>query len=308
MIPSARDAHALDYRGGGLIKFRSSDEVGLVTRDHANSILSESFRGALTSILFGSDQPRDSRSHAMRSSGQTLVVTSVDMMEGKTTVLTNLGVVAAERRQRVLLIDADLRRPRLHDIFSVPNDRGLTDVLLRSHAPDAANHLPLESFVRPTSTPGLSVLPTGPVDATSMTLLHSADFHSFLQRCRRDFDLILIDTPPLMLYADARILGRLSDGVVMVVRANTRSQEELRAVCERLRQDQIPVHRHHPERLENGSDPDSRLREIPGSLSAARLRSREILSQSITCAWTVVLRSISPGSWLEIYFTQPVNG
>ncbi|HTJ86321.1 MAG TPA: polysaccharide biosynthesis tyrosine autokinase [Terriglobales bacterium] len=241
VIPSAKDARALDYRGGGLVKSRSSGEVGLVARDHANSILSESFRGALTSILFGSDQPRDSRSYAMRSSGQTLVVTSVDMMEGKTTVLTNLGVVAAERRQRVLLIDADLRRPRLHDIFSMPNDRGLTDVLLRSHAPDAANHLPLESFVRPTSTPGLSVLPTGPVDSTSMTLLHSADFYSFLQRCRRDFDFILIDTPPLMLYADARILGRLSDGVVMVVRANTRSQEELKAVCERLRQDQIPV-------------------------------------------------------------------
>jgi len=241
VIPSAKDAHALDYRGGGLVKFRSSDEVGLVARDHTNSILSESFRGALTSILFGSDQPGEARSHGMRSSGQTLVVTSVDMMEGKTTILTNLGVVAAERRQRVLLIDADLRRPRLHDIFGVPNDRGLTDVLLRSHAPDAANHLPLESFVRPTSTSGLSVLPTGPVDSTSMALLHSADFHTFLQRCRRDFDLILIDTPPLMLYADARILGRISDGIVMVVRANTRSQEELRAVCERLRQDQIPV-------------------------------------------------------------------
>ena len=85
VIPSAKDAHALDYRGGRLIKFRSSDEVGLVARDHTNSILSESFRGALTSILFGSDQPGDARSHGMRPSGQTLVVTSVDMMEGKTT-------------------------------------------------------------------------------------------------------------------------------------------------------------------------------------------------------------------------------
>ena len=62
-----------------------------------------------------------------------------------------------------------------------------------------------------------------------------------MQRCRKDFDLILIDTPPLMLYADGRILGRLSDGVVMVIRANTRSQEELKAVCERLQHDQIPI-------------------------------------------------------------------
>jgi len=241
VIPSARDARALDYQGGGSIRLGKTKDVGLVTRDQSNSILSESFRGALTSILFGTDYRRDGRSQALRLGGRVLVVSSVDMMEGKTTILTNLGVVAAERRQRVLLIDADLRRPRLHDIFKVPNDRGLTDVLLRSHAPGAAENLPLDSFVRPTTTEGLSVLPSGPVNQASLSLLHSADFNSFLQRCRKDYDLILIDTPPLMLYADGRILGRLSDGLVMVVRANTRSQEELKAVCMRLRQDQIPV-------------------------------------------------------------------
>jgi capsular exopolysaccharide synthesis family protein len=241
VIPSASEAHALDYNGGILVKTRPGNEVGLVTRDHRTSILSEAFRGALTSILFGVDHRSDLRSHASRAGGRVLVVTSADMMEGKTTILTNLGVVAAERRQRVLLIDADLRRPRLHDIFAVPNERGLTDILLRSHAPGAADNLPLEAFVRPTATFGLSVLPSGPVDAASTTLLHSSDLQALLQRCRRDFDLILVDTPPLMLYADGRILGRLSDGVVMVVRANTRSQDELKVACERLRQDHIPV-------------------------------------------------------------------
>ena len=63
----------------------------------------------------------------------------------------------------------------------------------------------------------------------------------YLRRCRRDFDLILVDSPPLMLYADGRLLGRLSDGVVMVVRANTTSHEELRSTYGRLRQDQIPI-------------------------------------------------------------------
>jgi capsular exopolysaccharide synthesis family protein len=241
VIPSARDAHALDYHPEGVVKFRPSSEVGLVTRDQSSSILSESFRGTLTSILFGSDYRGDSRTLTLRSDGRILVVTSIDMMEGKTTILTNLGVVAAQRRQRVLLIDADLRRPRLHDIFDVPNDRGLTDVLLRSHAPGAGDHLPIDSFVRPTTTAGLSVMPSGPVDAASTTLLHSADFNTFLQRCRKEFDLVLIDTPPLMLYSDARVLGRLSDGLVMVVRANKRSHDEIKAVCERLKHDQIPV-------------------------------------------------------------------
>lgn len=239
VIPSAKDAHALDYRSGNLVRTVRSKGVGLITRDHSTSILSESFRGALTSILFGTDQYTNPRFQG--SSARILVVTSVDMMEGKTTILTNLGVVAAERRQRVLLIDADLRRPRLHDIFNVPNDRGLTDALLRSHAPGAAENLPIESFIRPTTTEGLSVLPSGPVDASSTGLLHSADIHALFKRCQKKFDLILIDTPPLMLYADGRILGRLSDGVVMVIRANTRSQEELQAVCERLQHDQIPI-------------------------------------------------------------------
>jgi len=239
VIPSAKDAHALDYRSGNLVRTFRTNGVGLVTRDHSTSILSESFRGALTSILFGTDRYRGPRSQP--ASARVLVVTSVDMMEGKTTILTNLGVVAAERRQRVLLIDADLRRPRLHDIFDVPNDRGLTDALLRSHAPGAAENLPIDSFIRPTTTEGLSILPSGPVDTTSTTLLHSANLQALLQRCRKDFELILIDTPPLMLYADGRILGRLSDGVVMVIRANTRSQEELKAVCERLQHDQIPI-------------------------------------------------------------------
>ena len=241
VIPSATDAHALDYHGGKLLGRRLSNEVGLVTRDQSTSILSEAFRGALTSILFGADQRRDQRSHVSRAGGRVLVVASVDMMEGKTTVLTNLGVVAAERRQRVLLVDADLRRPRLHDIFKVPNDRGLTDMLLRSHAPGAADNLPLDAFVRPTSTFGLYVLPSGPVDAASTTLLHSSDLHAFLQRCRKEFDLVLVDTPPLMLYADARILGRLSDGLVMIVRANTRSHDELKTTYEKLQHDQIPV-------------------------------------------------------------------
>jgi capsular exopolysaccharide synthesis family protein len=223
------------------VRVRHDGEVGLVTRDHSNSIMSESFRGALTSILFGADHRRDFRAHGLRAGGRVLVVTSVDMMEGKTTVLTNLGVVAAERRQRVLLVDADLRRPRLHDIFKVPNERGLTDVLLRSHAPGASDNLPLEAFVRPTATFGLSVLPSGPVDAASTTLLHSSDLHALLARCRKEYDLVLIDTPPLMLYADSRILGRLSDGVVMVVRANMRSQDELKMTCERLQQDHIPI-------------------------------------------------------------------
>ena len=202
--------------------------------------MSDSFRGALTSILFGADGAREAGSTGSLG-GRVLVIASVDMMEGKTTVLTNLGVVAAERKQKVLLIDADFRKPRLHEFFDLPNERGLTDILGGAHTTVTMEKLSLESLIQPTTTPGLSVLTTGPVDMASTALLLSTDLHAFIERCRNDYDLVLIDTPPLMLYTDARVLGRLSDGLVMVVRANKRSAEELRATYGRLREDQIPV-------------------------------------------------------------------
>jgi len=162
-------------------------------------------------------------------------------MEGKTTVLANLGIAAAERKQRVLLIDADLRRPRLHDLFNVANDRGLTDVLQHSHSPEFVDNSPLDALVQHTSIPDLWVLPRGPVHPNLAGLLLSSDLSFLLQRFRRDFDLVLIDTPPMMLYSDARALGKLSDGLVMVVRANTKSREELQTAYQKLVQDQIPV-------------------------------------------------------------------
>jgi polysaccharide biosynthesis transport protein len=240
VIPSADDARALDPAARRVIGFRrQARELGLVTRGRETSLLTESFRAALTSILFGAgfnDSPR-----ADRLGGRVLVVTSVDVMEGKTTILTNLGFAAAERKNRVLLIDADLRRPRVHELLDVPNAWGLSDVLQCSNSADFINESPLEALVRPTRIPNLWVLPSGPVSAEIPSLLYSTDLSALLQRFRTEFDLILIDTPPMMLYADGRVLGRMSDGVVMVVRANTRSREELRTAYLKLMQDQVPV-------------------------------------------------------------------
>jgi receptor protein-tyrosine kinase len=162
-------------------------------------------------------------------------------MEGKTTVLTNLGIAAAERKQRVLLIDADLRRPRVHELVNVSNAWGLADLLKRSDFEEFSKQAAVEDLFRPTHIPNLSVLPGGAVEMTSPSLLYASDLSPLLERFREEFDLILIDTPPMMLYADGRLLGRLSEGVVMVVRAATRTREELQAAYLRLVQDQIPV-------------------------------------------------------------------
>jgi capsular exopolysaccharide synthesis family protein len=204
-------------------------------------MMSESFRSTLTSILFQQDRGSAHENRDTRICGRVLEVVSVDAMEGKTTVLANLGLAAAERGLRVLLIDADLRRPRLHEIFSISNSRGLTDVLQHSDCAGIVDHSPIEELTRPTHIAGLWVLPSGRSDGATARLLHSANLAALLRRCRRDFHLVLIDTPPMNLYSDARILGRMSDGLVMVVRSNTKTTEELRAVYQKLNQDRIPV-------------------------------------------------------------------
>ncbi len=241
VIPSARDAWALEDPGRKLIGLKHGlGELAVVTRNRDTSLLAESFRAALTSILFGAAFNRGSG--AKEPGGRVLVVTSIDVLEGKTTILTNLGIAAAEGNQRVLLIDADLRRPRVHALVNLPNRWGLADMLQGRDQPPITEETPLKALTRRTGIPNLWVLPAGSIDAAMVSsLLYSSDLPILLQHFRREFDLILIDTPPMMLYADARLLGRMSDGVVLVVRANTKSREELKAAHLKLVQDQIPV-------------------------------------------------------------------
>jgi capsular exopolysaccharide synthesis family protein len=241
VIPSARDAWALEDPGRKLIGLKHGlGELAVVTRNRDTSLLAESFRAALTSILFGAAFNRGSG--AKEPGGRVLVVTSIDVLEGKTTILTNLGIAAAEGNQRVLLIDADLRRPRVHALVNLPNRWGLADMLQGRDQPPITDETPLKALTRRTGIPNLWVLPAGSIDAAMVSsLLYSSDLPILLQHFRREFDLILIDTPPMMLYADARLLGRMSDGVVLVVRANTKSREELKAAHLKLVRDQIPV-------------------------------------------------------------------
>ena len=194
-------------------------------------LLRESFRGVLTSILLGTrpDAGRNGRSHS-----RILAVTSVAMMEGKTTIVSNLGLASAQMKRDVLLVDADLRRPRLHQRFKLENRTGLTDLLQNPRGS-------WESMIQPTAIPHLWVLTAGPTDAASAGLLYSSDLDEVLQRMTSRFELIFIDTPPLSMYPDARILGQVTDGVVMVVRANRNNREDVRGAYHQLVQDRIHV-------------------------------------------------------------------
>ncbi len=226
VIPSVKSNHLLQC-GAGALANKKGSPLGLVTWNQETSFLSESFRATLASILFSTDRNL-----------KTVVVTSVNPQEGKTSVLCNLGISLAETKQRVLLIDADLRRPRLHKMFDVCNDWGLTSLLQQ---PEALESMPVQGLARPTRIPELWVMPAGPGTATISGLFYSNEMKRLLRRLRKEFDFVLIDTPPVLPFCDARVLGQLSDGVIVVVRPSKTGREQLKTTCLRFIQDCTPI-------------------------------------------------------------------
>jgi polysaccharide biosynthesis transport protein len=193
------------------------------SREHAT--LAEAYRATLTSILLPTLHGEGPR---------VLVLTSPDPGAGKTTVTSNLGMATAEIGRRVLLIDADLRRPRLHRLFEIPNSFGLTDIL-RITTP--LEDIPVNQLVRQTKIPGLFLVPSGPTTDGLTSLLYSPRLTEFLQRVAKEFDLVLIDAPPMLHFADARVLGRHSDGVILVLRSGQTKRDAAMLARQRFDED-----------------------------------------------------------------------
>ncbi|MFN7918900.1 MAG: polysaccharide biosynthesis tyrosine autokinase [Bryobacteraceae bacterium] len=222
---------------------RPNERIELTTWHFKPSMIAESFRSVLASIRL-----MDRRSQLP----QVMVATSPGPGEGKTTVLTNLGIAIAETGRRVLLVDADTRRPRLHDLFGVSNESGFSDLLL---APDRLNTVVIEPgaarepvpqamgpMLKSTPIPGLSVLPSGSIEGDILThLLHSPNAAQVFANLRREFDVVLVDTPPMLNFSEARLLGQLSDGLILVLRAGETQIEHALAARKRLEEDGVPV-------------------------------------------------------------------
>lgn len=233
-IPSAereKGRRSLYYRKRSLKKDETADNrhsrVELVTWQQKPSLQAESFRATLASILFSGENGNRPR---------VMVLTSASPGEGKTTVATNLALALAEIKRRVLLIDADLRKPRLHEIFHLPNEWGLSDALLDKKPPGKR-----ESVVIGTGCQGLYLLPAGTETANIASLLHSPQMPALLKQMRRAFDTILIDSPPMLHIPDARVLGRMADGVILVVQSNKTTRDTAVAAAQRFLEDGTAV-------------------------------------------------------------------
>jgi len=177
---------------------------------------SEMFRTIRTNILFSSPEglPR------------TLAVTSTGPGEGKTLVSSNLAVACALAGQRVLLIDADMRRSQMHDIFDVELTPGLSNIIVGDAKASAALHK--------TAVSGLWVMPSGRTPPNPVELLASARFREVLASLSQHFDTIVIDTPPAMVVADPLVVATIASGVVFVVGAEMTSRHTARAVIDQL--------------------------------------------------------------------------
>jgi capsular exopolysaccharide synthesis family protein len=206
----------------------AEDRVELVTWQRKASMLAEAFRVVLASLLFTGNNG---------SRPRVLVMTSASAREGKTTVTANLGIALAEIRQKVLLIDADLRKPRLHEIFGLANEKGLSTLLMESPwAPEL-----MEGIVQETKIPGLFLLPSGPATEAAVNLLYSATLPELLAQFKKEFDMVILDTPPMLQMPDARVIGRIADGVLLVFRAGQTTRDAAIAARQRFGEDETRV-------------------------------------------------------------------
>jgi capsular exopolysaccharide synthesis family protein len=180
----------------------------LFAHEHPKSSVTESCRVIRTNLLFAAPDKTLRR----------LLVTSAGPQEGKSTTVTNLGIVLAQGGKRVLILDSDLRRPRLHKVFDVPAGRpGLTTLIM--------GEATLDEVIFATAVPGLSVIPCGPIPPTPSELLGSRHMEDLLPRLDERFDWVLFDSPPVIAVTDAVVLSRLADGVVLVVKAGKTTRD-----------------------------------------------------------------------------------
>jgi len=202
-----------------------SDE--LAPWDGKPSFAAECYRELRTSLLCGDG----------RGLGCYLV-TSANPGEGKTTVAANLAVALTEIHLRVLLVDADLRRPRVHELVDLPNRRGLCDLIESRQALNAAT---LDEIQAVDEKPGLFVLPSGVAPFGAPGLVHSPRCREIFARLRQDVDVVIVDAPPMLAIPDARALARHADGVIMVVRAEVTQADDALEATRRLIDDNASI-------------------------------------------------------------------
>jgi non-specific protein-tyrosine kinase len=182
--------------------------ANLVTVSDPRSAAAEAYRSLRTNLSFsGLDAPI-----------HTLVATTAAPQDNKSIVISNLAVVLAQGGNRTLLVDCDLRRPALHEIFGLDNSAGLTTMMLDE---SVMGNPPLQE----TEIENLQLLPSGPLPPSPADLLGSQRMDAVISRLKESADIVLLDAPPVMAVTDAAVLGSKVDGFLLVISAGTTRRE-----------------------------------------------------------------------------------
>jgi len=186
--------------------------------------ISEIYRSIRTRMLFTAVDGKPIK---------TVMITSPGPQEGKTTTLCNLGIAIAQNRQRVLLVDADMRRPRLHETFGAKNDKGLSSFI--------SGQVSFDDVAQKTKIENLSIVSGGVVPPNPSELLASQKMKEFVAKAGEKFDFIMIDTPPIGMLTDAVIVAGMTDGIIMVIENGKTSKRILARVNQLLEHAKVKI-------------------------------------------------------------------
>lgn len=172
--------------------------VNLVSELYPTSVVAEQFRTVMTNISFAN----------MNNSIKSLMITSSDPSEGKSTVSANLAVTYARQGRNVILVDADMRKPTVHKTFNVSNQKGLSTIL--------SGNSSIEDAIRYTTIPNLNVITSGPIPPNASALLGNRKIREIIEKFNKSNDLVIIDVPPVNTMADASIVATTVDSTILV--------------------------------------------------------------------------------------------
>ncbi len=185
--------------------------------DHPKSSVAECCRTVRTNLLFMTPE----------EPSRKILVTSASPQEGKSTMVVNLGIIMAQSGTRTLLVDTDMRRPRLHKSFGISGNVGLTTVILGETS--------IDEGLRTTKVANLDVFPCGPIPPNPTELFHTDRFAKLVEQLSKRYDRVIFDSPPMMMVADPLILSRMMDGVIMVLKGSGTNRDVAKRSLKNLR-------------------------------------------------------------------------
>ncbi len=189
----------------------------LITSYDPKAMASESFRGIRTGILFSSvDTPP-----------KVILITSAGPSEGKTICIANVAVTMAQAGSKVIILDCDMRRPRVHHIFGLPRENGMSSLMIGKNE--------LKDVIIPTGIENLDIIPSGPVPPNPAEIIGSQKMTALIEELKTRYDRILIDSPPITAVTDSMLLASMSDGVVLIIKAGVTARQVVKNGLEQLK-------------------------------------------------------------------------